>query len=340
MIRKRPIILLLSLFGILLFHQLIITDYAVARPQYLIKFATVAPEGSTWIKHLRKLDKEIRVKSGGMLGFRIYAGGIAGGELDVLRKIRIGQIHCAAFTGVGFGQILPMVRVLDLPFLFHNYNEVDLVHQELRPFFSKEFQKRGFELLAWAEVGNVNLFSKKPIRKVEDLRGLKVWAWSGDPIAKETFAAMGINPILLAITDVTIALNTGMINTVYAPPLGALALQWYTSVRYMMALPLTHSTGAVLISSKYFNKLPQDLSKILTNTFVKTMTELTSTLREQNKEAFQLIRDSGLTIIPAPSGSSLNEFYNIHEQVARKLTGRIYPREVLEQVYNILRRSH
>ena len=339
MIRKKPV-LLLFLFGILLFHQLILSDYAGARPQYLIKFATVAPEGSTWIKQLRKLDKEVRAKSDGKLGFLIYAGGIAGDELDVLRKIRIGQIHCAAFTGVGFGQILPMVRVLDLPFLFHNNDEIDLVHRELTPFFSKEFQKRGFELLAWAEIGNVYLFSKKPIKKVEDLRGLKVWAWSGDPIVKETFAAMGVNPILLAITDVTTALNTGMINTVYAPPLGAMALQWYTSVSYMMSLSLAHSTGAILISSKYYNKLPQKLAKILTSSFDKGMKELTSILREQNKEAFQLIRDSGLTIGALPSGSNLDEFYNVHEQVARKLTDKVYPKEILEKVYNALKRPH
>lgn len=340
MISQRSIILLLSLFGLLLFYQLIRTDYAVARSQYLIKFATVAPEGSTWIKHLRRLDKEIRAKSDGMLGLRIYAGGIAGDEVDVLRKIRIGQIHCAAFTGVGFGQILPMVRVLDLPFLFRNDSEIDLVHRELRPFFAKEFRKRGFELIAWAEVGNAYLFSNMPIRKVEDLQRLKVWTWSGDPIAKETFSTMGINPIPLAITDVNTALNTGMINTVYAPPLGAIALQWYTSMSYMMMLPLAHSTGAILISSKYFNKLPQDLSKLLLNAFDKTMAELTLTLRDQNKEAFQLILDSGMTIIPVPSGSSLNEFYNIHKQVARKLTGKIYPKEILEQVYRILKRLH
>ena len=131
-----------------------------------------------------------------------------------------------------------------------------------------------------------------------------------------------------------------MINTVYAPPLGAIALQWYTSMSYMMALPLAHSTGAILISSKYFNKLPQDISKLLLNAFDKTMAELTLTLRDQNKEAFQLILDSGTNIIPVPSGSSLNEFYNIHKQVARKLTGKIYPKEILEQVYRILKRLH
>ena len=298
----------------------------------------MAPEGSTWIKHLKNLDKRIRKESAGQIGFRVYAGGIAGDELDVLKKIRIGQIQCAAFSGVGFGRILQTVRVLDLPFLFRSYGEIDLVHKELRPFFADAFQKKGFELLSWAEVGNVHLFSKKPIRSVQDLSTLKVWTWSGDPIAKETFSAAGINPIPLAITDVTTAINTGMIDTVYAPPLGALALQWHIPMKYMMALPLVHSTGAVLISSKYFNKMPGKLSMLLSTSFVAAMNDLTSVLRKQNKEAVQVIESSGLTVLPAPTGDALKRFYSIHDQVAQKLTGKIYPKDVLDRVYDILKR--
>lgn len=315
-----------------------VVENASAAPRYAVKFATVAPEGSTWIKHLKMLDKRIRAESGGQVGFRIYAGGIAGDELDVLKKIRIGQIQCAAFSGVGFGRILQMVRVLDLPFLFRDCREIDLVHKELRPFFAEAFRNKGFELLSWAEVGNVHLFSKKPIRSVQDLSMLKVWTWSGDPIAKETFSAAGINPIPLAITDVITAINTGMIDTVYAPPLGAIALQWHATMKYMTALPLVHSTGAVLISSKYFNKMPEKLSRLLSESFDAAMNDLTSVLREQNKEAIQVIKDSGLTILPAPSGDALKQFYNIHDQVALKLTGKIYPKDVLDRVYDILKR--
>jgi TRAP-type transport system periplasmic protein len=315
------------------------TDCVFAKQQYMIKFATVAPEGSTWIKQLRKLDKDIRKKSGGRLGLRVYAGGIAGDELDVLKKIRIGQIHCAAFSGVGFGQILPMVRVLDLPFLFRSYEETDLVHRKMRPLFADAFRKRGFELISWAEVGNAHLFSKKPVRKVKDLSGLKVWAWAGDPIAKETFSAMGVNPIPLAITDVTTALNTGMIDTVYAPPLGALALQWHTSMNYMTSLPLAHSTGAILISSKYFKKLPGDLADILINSFQVAVKELTLILRKQTKESVRLIRESGLTITPIPTGADLDEFYSVHDRVASKLTSKIYPTEILDRVYVILKKK-
>ncbi|MCP4579004.1 MAG: ABC transporter substrate-binding protein [Deltaproteobacteria bacterium] len=328
--------LLCAFFGISLLCHMISVSCASAGPQYMIKFAAVAPEGSTWIKHMKILDKDLRAKSNGQLGFRVYAGGIAGDELDILRKIRIGQIHCTGFTGVGFGQILPMVRVLDLPFLFKDYKETDLVHREMRPFFADQFRKKGFELLAWAEVGNVYLFSKKPIKKLKDLSGLKVWSWAGDPIAKETFAAMGVNPIPLAITDVTTAINTGMIDTVYAPPLGALALQWYTAMNYMLDLPMVHSTGAVLISKKYLEKLPQNISGILPGAVEEAMSNLTLALREQNEEAIRIINDSGLTIIPSPAGADLEEFRRIHDQVARELTGKIYPKEVLDRVYGLL----
>jgi TRAP-type transport system periplasmic protein len=324
------------LFVILLFCMLISIDCKAEEPQYLIKFATVAPEGSTWVRQMESLDKELRSKSQGRLGFRIYAGGIAGDELDTLKKIRIGQIHCTGFSGVGFGQILPMVRVLDLPFLFNNYREVDLVHTKMRPFFADQFKKNGFELLAWSEVGDVYLFSKKPILRLADLSGLKVWVWAGDPIAKETFAAMGVNPIPLAITDVTTGINTGMIDTVYAPPLGAMALQWHTSMSYMLQLPIVHSTGAVLISSKYFASLPQDLAKLLSDETEKAMAALTIELRKQNEEATKIINDSGVKITPAPTGADLVEFKSIHSQVAKKMTGTIYPKEVLDMIYGLL----
>ena len=314
-------------------------DPVTAGPKHLIKFATVAPEGTTWMKHMRRLEKDIIKKSNGRLGFSVFPGAVAGDEIDVLRRMRIGQIHAAGFSGVGFGQILPMVRVLDLPFLFRNYEETDRVHREMRGLFAAEFLKRGFQLLAWAEVGNAHIFSKQPIRKVKDLAGLKVWAWSGDPIAKETFAAMGINPIPLAITDVTTSLGTGMIDTVYAPPLGALALQWHTSMKYMTSLPLAHSSGAILISRKSFDSLSKELSDMLRSNFERAMQELTLALRAQNEETIQLIQKKGLTIIPMPSGADLHAFYAIHRHVARKLTGRLYPKAILDQVYKHLNRS-
>jgi len=326
--------LLVSLFLLLGFSAM-----SFAAEPLTIKFATVAPEGSTWMNAMKELDKTIREKTQGQIAFRVYAGGVAGDELDALRKIRIGQLQSAAFSGVGFGQILPAVRVLDLPFLFRNDKEIDLVHKEMEGFFAEQFRQKDFELLSWAEVGNVHLFSQKPIRKVGDLAKLKVWTWSGDPIAKETFSAMGTNPVPLAITDVTTALNTGMIDTVYAPPLGAIALQWNLSVKYMTSLPLAHSTGAVLISKNFAQKIPAEHFKIIKDEFHRSMERLTLELRKQTEESVALLEKGGIKILPVPQEADLRDFYKVHDQVAQALTGKVYPKEVLDRVYGILKKN-
>jgi TRAP-type C4-dicarboxylate transport system substrate-binding protein len=326
--------LLVSLFLLLDFSAI-----SFAAEPLTIKFATVAPEGSTWMNSMKELDKTIREKTQGQIAFRVYAGGVAGDELDALRKIRIGQLQSAAFSGVGFGQILPAVRVLDLPFLFRNDKEIDLVHKEMEGFFAEQFRQKDFELLSWAEVGNVHLFSQEPIRKVSDLAKLKVWTWSGDPIAKETFSAMGTNPIPLAITDVTTALNTGMIDTVYAPPLGAIALQWNLYVKVMTSLPLAHSTGAVLISKNFAQKIPAEHFKIIKDEFHRSMERLTLELRKQTEESVALLEKGGIKLLPVPQEADLKDFYRVHDRVAQALTGKVYPKEVLDRVYDILKKN-
>jgi TRAP-type C4-dicarboxylate transport system substrate-binding protein len=322
-----------------LFVSLGLSATSLGAEPLTIKFATVAPEGSTWMNSMKELEKTIREKTQGQIAFRVYAGGVAGDELDALRKIRIGQLQSAAFSGVGFGQILPSVRVLDLPFLFRNDKEIDLVHKEMEGFFAEQFRQKDFELLSWAEVGNVHLFSQEPIRKVSDLAKLKVWTWSGDPIAKETFSVMGTNPIPLAITDVTTALNTGMIDTVYAPPLGAIALQWNLYVKYMTSLPLAHSTGAVLISKNFAQKIPAEHFRIIKDEFHRSMERLTIELRKQTEESVVLLEKGGIKILPMPQDADLKEFYRVHDQVAQALTGKLYPKDILDKVYDLLKKS-
>lgn len=333
---------LTKVFGLLVFcclSALITPADGQAKEKYIIKFATVAPEGSTWVNCMRQLDRTLRQKSRGQIEFKIYAGGIFGDEIDVLRKIRIGQVHCAAFSGVGITQILPQTRVLDLPFLFRSDKEVDRVREDLFDYFSGEFREKGFTLLSWAEVGNVHLFSKNQIGRVGDLAGLKIWTWSGDPISKETFSVMGSNPIPLSITDVTMALNRNMIDTVYAPPLGALALQWNVYTRYMTALPMAHSTGAVLLVNKVYDRLPPDLRELLNLEFGKAMSELTAELRNQSAEAVAEMQKQGLTVIHEPTGKDLEAFYDVHRQVAAALSNEIYPEELLQRVYVILNQA-
>jgi len=251
----------------------------------IIKFATLAPEGTMWMNVMREFDAAVRKESGGKLGFRFYPGGVQGEDKDVIRKIRLGQIHCAGLTGVGLGDIAPEVRILDTPFLFRNYDEVDFIYKKFADDFNKAFQDNNFVLLGWAEVGFVYVFTNSPVRSIADMNGVKMWMWEGDPVANAAFNSFGITPIPLSIVDVLTSLQTGLINGAYISPYAAIALQWNTRVKYMLSIPLADAAGAVVIARKKFDALSPDLQQILLRNGEKYLTELTRKSREQNADA-------------------------------------------------------
>ncbi|CUU03725.1 TRAP-type C4-dicarboxylate transport system, substrate-binding protein [Candidatus Kryptobacter tengchongensis] len=318
---------------LLLFFFLL--NFAVAQ-EYLIKVATIAPEGSTWINVLREYDAQIRKESNGRLGFKIYAGGVAGDEIDVLKKIRIGQYHAGGFTGVGIGEIAPNLRVLDSPFLFKSYDEVDYIYQKFNDEFKEEIEKGGFVLLGWAEVGFVYTFTKTPIYGIEDLRKIKMWAWQGDPIAEVAYKVIGITPVQLSVTEVLTSLQTGLIDGVYASPLAILATQWFTKIKYMHNVPLTDASGALLISKKYFDSLPKELQEILLRNGKKYMRKLVELSRQENQKAVETLKKNGIIITEPPSKKLLEEYDEIGKKARKMLVGKLFTEEWLNKIEKAL----
>src|SRR5688500_9083290 len=82
-----------------------------------IKLATLAPDGSAWMKLFGEWKAAIEKRTAAQVKVKFYAGGVAGDERDVVRKMRLGQMSGAAITAVGLGLIQPDVRVLEIPFL-------------------------------------------------------------------------------------------------------------------------------------------------------------------------------------------------------------------------------
>jgi TRAP-type C4-dicarboxylate transport system substrate-binding protein len=304
--------------------------------QYVVKFATLAPEGSTWIKIMREYDAAIRAQSGGRLGFKIYAGGVAGDEKDVVRKIKLGQYNAAGFTGVGINEIAKKVRVLDAPFLFKNHDDVDFIVNKFDKEFQQALEDGGFVLLGWAEVGFVYIYSGGPVGSAEDLRNTKIWMWEGDPIAEAAFQAIGVSPIPLSITDVSTSLQTGMINAVYSPPYALIALSWFTRVKYMMGVPLANSQGAVLISRKMFDAMPKDLQDILVTNGRKYFRQLTLASRLENEKAISTLKDKGITVI-SPTKEVAAQFESTGKKARQLLVGKLFSQEFLDQVESSVR---
>ncbi|TFH02030.1 MAG: ABC transporter substrate-binding protein [Calditrichales bacterium] len=301
-----------------------------------IKFATVAPDGSTWMKVMREYVKALEDETNNQVSFKIFPGGVAGDELVVLRKIRIGQLDSGGFTGVGLGEIVPEARIMDSPFLFRSYDEVDYIHGQLFDYFSEKFEEKGYVLLGWAEVGFVYVFTNQPVNALEDMSGVKMWMWEGDPIAEATFKSIGISPIPLSITDVMTSLQTNLINGVYVSPLACVALQWHTKVKYMLNMPLADSNGAVLISKKKFNRLSDSEKEILKRLSRKYFDELTRLSREDNAKSLALMKEAGISFTTIEDKSKIAGFYESGKTARNNLIGKLYDKEFLSRVEKLL----
>jgi len=296
-----------------------------------IRFAVLAPEGSTWITLMRKFNEDITKESKGAIAFKIFPGGISGDEFDVIRKMKMGKIDSAGFTGVGLGQILPEIRVLELPRLFESYKEIDYVTGKLKPYFEQQFDKKGYVLLGWAEVGFVNIFSNKSVDSLEALNGLKMWAWEGDPLAKGLFQALNIVPNPMPITDVFTSLQTGLINSVYVSPLASIAMQWFSKTKYMNTLKLTNATGAILMTKASFAKLSPKDQVLLKKRTAEFCTKLVDASRRDNEKAYETLKRNNIKFIDFKK-EDIAQFDERSQGVWKAMVGKLYSQKVLDQV--------
>ena len=296
-----------------------------------VRIATAAPDGSLQVKVMRLMAKKITKETGGEVQFQIFAGGTAGDDLGVIRKMRLGQIDAGGFSGVGIGAILPEARVFEIPFFFESEEQVDCVREKMHDHFAAAFLEQGFVLLGWADVGSVYLFSKKRIGGVSDMSGTKPWVWKGDPVGEATFKAFDLTPTPLQLQDVLTSLQTGLIDTFYNTPALAIALQWNVHATFMIDMPLVNGQGAILVKKEVFDQIAPEHQATVRRIFAEIVPQLVAKTRKENKKSITLMEGQGLERIAVPPAEA-EAFRKKGEVVAAALTGPLFPAALLEQV--------
>lgn len=320
-------LLLLGLPGGML-HQ---PTWSCAEP-VVIKFATLAPEGTPWMNIMEEMNRELQEKSAGQVTLRFYAGGVAGDERDVIRKIRINQLHGGAFSGFGLGDILPEVRVLELPQLFQSSAEADHIATSLFEHFATGFAQKGYVLLALNEAGSVYVFSKDPLRNKADMARARVWTWQGDPLPQAVFQAYGIAPVPLSLPNVLPSLQSGLIDACYGTPLTILALQWFTKVKYRTDLPMANVMGALLVSDAIWQQLSSVQHTLLREVVRKFNAKAVAQMRQYESKAVSLLhKTAGIETVTVPQ-EEVARIQEISTQVRQELIGKLYPKTLLDHV--------
>lgn len=288
--------------GALLFVGLLTLGLSVApqtshakKAKYKFKIGSLAPEGSIWVTQFRAFAKEVTEKTNGEVAFRIYGGGIMGNDQAMARKMRVRQLHGGGFTMSGIANIVPDFRVMAIPFLFDNYDEIDHVREQMVPLFKEEFAKKGLHFLSFTEVGFVYAMSNKSIATFEEIQGTKNWTPAGDELSTGFLKKAGINSTQLALPDVLSSLQTGLVETVYNSLYGSIVLQWFTSLNYVNNMPSGYTYGAILLDGKSFKKMPKEYQDIIDSTGAKYFDPLIAETRKTNAESRNILIKNGLT---------------------------------------------
>ena len=267
-----------------------------------IKLAVLVPEGTTWGNSLKKLSKEIEVATNNEISLKIYYGGVAGDEPDVIRKIRIGQLHGGIFTGKTLGDIYGDVRAMEIPFTFYDKQQkATAALTKMTPEFNQGLKAKGFINLGFYEIGQVYVVSTKKISNLNELKGVKIWSWEGDPLVEAMLESLELVSVPLAIPDVLSSLSTGIINAAYAPPLAILALQWHTKIKYLVDFPTANSIGALLVSDKIWAKIKPDHQQKITALSQKIVSEANLKNSAENSTAREQLKKVGVQFVSFPA---------------------------------------
>jgi len=282
------------------------------------KIATLSPEGSVWMEKMREGAEELARKTDNRVTIKYYPGGVMGDDKAVLRKIRIGQLHGGAVVSGSLSNFYPDDQIYSLPLMFRSFEEVDYVRKHLDQPIAEGLEKGGFVIFGIAEGGFAYVMSKVPIRTVNEMRRQKVWIPDNDPMILEAVKAFDITPFLLSIADVRAGLQTGLINTVTTPPIGAVALQWHTQIKYLMYEPFLYIYGVLAVDRKAFEKISPDDQRLFREIMGRIFREIDSLNREDNVNALEALRKQGIEFIK-PSREALEKWYADAREVPKRL---------------------
>lgn len=261
-----------------------------------IKLGSVAPANTPWDLALRGLAADWARISDGEIEVKIFPGGIAGNETDMIRKMRIGQLQAAAMTAISFNNIYPGVLAIAQPMLVRTDEEMRNILEEMTPFFNAQFEERGFVPLMWAPIGWVKFFAREPVRTADDLRRLKLWVGSASPAVLRAWQQAGFNPVALPLSEVTTGLQSGMIDAVASSPSGAASFQWFGIVPHMTDLRFTPLFGAVMISKRAWQRIPAELRPRLLRAATMAAQRVSEGAYEMDDLAVHVMKAHGLQV--------------------------------------------
>ena len=312
---------------------LMVSELAVAR-KTIIKMATLAPEGTPWHALIAKMGERWKEETNGNVRLRIYPGGIVGDERDMIRKMRIGQIHGAAISAEGLSEVNPQYTYCFIPLFFQGYKDIDFIRNQIKDDLVSGAEGNGVKVLTMIDVGWVYWFTKDPVITPDDLKSQKIWTWAGDYKTAKLWDEAGFNAIPLSVPDVHSSLQTGLVNAMAFPPLYVAANQYFGITSNMLNMKWGILTAALVIDLKIWNRIKPKYQKIMQKVSDEIGLEYQLNNRKEEDDAVEVMKEYGLKVNDL-SPEQLSEWNMLVESMYPLIRGNIVQEEIFDRVIKL-----
>lgn len=305
-------------------------------PGASLRIGSLVPKNSLYHQQLLELGEAWRAAQGGGARFVVFTDGSQGGEAELARRMRIGQLQGALLSVVGLREIEPSIGALQsLPMLFKSWEELDYVREKMRPAMEQKFLEKGFVVLGWGDAGWVRFFSKAPAYRPDDFKGMKFFAWGSEPDQQAIMKSLGYTPIPLETNDILPSIQTGMINVVPSTPYFALASQIYATATNMLEINWAPIVGALVITRKAWDSMAPAAQAALRSAGEKAGVQMRTKARAEVDEAVDAMKKRGL-IVNRPSPEQLREWHELAERLYPRIRGTMVPADTFDEVFRHL----
>ena len=300
----------------------------------VIKMATLAPEGTEWHGLLVELGQQWKVVTDGDVRLRIYPGGVVGDERDMIRKMRIGQIHGAAISNEGMTEINPYFTTFYMPMMYQSYDEVDFVRDRLSDELLNKTEENGFKILTMVDVGWAYWFSTEPIYTPDDLKNNKIFIWAGDYKSAQLYEKHGYQPVPLAMTDVLSGLQTGLITSLGFNPLYALAQQLFGIADNMLDMKWGNLTAAIIIDLKTWNKIKPEYQESMLSVAKSIGDGFQQKNRYDSDKSVEVMKKYGLKV-NTPTPEQVNIWDELISSMGPDIRGSLIEENAFDRLMEI-----
>jgi TRAP-type C4-dicarboxylate transport system substrate-binding protein len=298
-----------------------------------VKLATQAPVNSSWHKALLDMGAQWEAKTGGRVMLTVYAGGTQGSEEATIRMMRPGvdQLQANLLMLPGLSEIDDAFNVFGIPFFFQTDAEGQYVLEKLTPMLEKRLEAKGFKLLSWGSAGWVQLFSKKPLATLDDIKAAKLFTSQGDDKMVQWYKANGFRPVALAAGDIPaqLKLSNGMIDAAPSPPYPALLLQIFRDAKYMLDVRVAPLYGAVVMTNDAWGKVEAQDRPAVTAAADVLETRLLGEAPKLDADSVATMKTRGLTVTTLDAKTAAG-FRAEAEAFVKTMRGQMVPADVYD----------